>query len=782
MKSAILVIGFPTVFTLVSILINISTGIFESSEVPIYKNPEYSMHQRVEDLISRMTLEEKIGQLNMPSMHALSGHDAADRETAEKLAAGQLLSYLGPVGGFFTLASYFLHEGPLQQADTFNELQRTAVERTRLGIPLLITEEGTHGLMATNGTIFPEGLAIGSSWNVDLVEEIYATAAREARAIGVHQLMTLVIEPIRDPRLGRNIEAYAECAYLTSRIAEAIVRGTQGVDLSAPDRVVAGLAHFPGQSEPLSGMERGEMEISERKLREVFLPPWKAAIKSGALGLMATYPALDGIPVHGCEKTLTKLLREELGFQGVVLSEGYGLDTLIYEGIVATQKEAGALALKAGVDISIYFEEGYLLPLIENVRAGKVHISTVDRAVRRILGLKFRLGLFESPYVDREHAVSVSNSDGHREVALRAAREGIVLLKNDNNLLPLRKNIDSVAVIGPNANNGRNQLGDYVARFVTQDVVTVLDGIREKVSPETSITYVKGCEVIGTEFDDIEEARMAAAAADVAIVVLGESAVVFGEDGKFTTGEAYDVVSLDLTGHQEKLLKAVHSTGTPTVVVLVNGRPLSIRWAAEHVPAIVEAWMCGERGGHAVADVLFGDYNPSGRLAITILRHSGQLPIYYNYKPSRRYWMEQGWAKPYVDMSPLPLYEFGLGLSYTTYEYGNLRIVPKELGPAGDVEISVDVENTGGMDGVEVVQLYINDVISSVTTPVKELRGFERVHLKAGERRTVTFRLVPEDLALWDRNFHRVVEPGLFEVMIGSSAEKIRLRGEFRVN
>ena len=371
-------------------------------------------------------------------------------------------------------------------------------------------------------------------------------------------------------------------------------------------------------------------------------------------------------------------------------------------------------------------------------------------------------------------AVKESNRKENRELALQAAREGIVLLKNEKNLLPLNKNIKSIAVIGPNADSKRNQLGDYTNNPVLQNVVTVLEGIRNKVSPQTKVNYVKGCEIIGNELNEIKKATEAAKNADIAIVVVGEN-------GEKTNGEGHDVASLDLTGFQEELLKAVHATGTPTVAVLINGRPLSIRWTAENIPAILEAWMCGEEGGNAIADVLFGDCNPGGRLPITIPRHSGQLPVYYNYMPSKEYWTREGYGKPYVDMSALPLYEFGFGLSYTSFEYSNLQIAPKEIGPAGEVYVSVDVKNTGKRDGNEVVQLYIDDVISSMSTPIKGLKGFEKVSLAAGEKKSVRFKLTPEHLAFLDRHMEPIVEPGMFKVMVGSSSEDIRLKGEFEV-
>jgi beta-glucosidase len=752
-------------------------------EKPPYLDPGKPVRQRVEDLLGRMTLEEKVGQMNMPCVYLRElGTDVPSKmEACRKFAAGTYEEGVGPGGGFFTLANNILHEGPRQQAEYHNELQRIAIENTRLGIPLLQTEEGTHGLMASGGTIYPEGPALGSTWNMDLIRRVYEATAREGRAVGIHQLYTLVIEPNRDPRLGRNQEGYSEDPYLCARMAEVIVRAIQGDDVSAPDKAVAGLAHYPGQSEPVSGLERGAMEISDRTLREVFLPPWVAGIKkAGALGLMATYPAIDGVPAHASEKLLTTVLRGELGYEGLVLGEGGGISTLLYEGLARDQKEAGQLALKAGLDVGISYERGYMQDLVESVREGLIPESLVDRAVRRILELKFRLGLFDRPYVDPDGAVNIVHNKEHQALALEAAREGIVLLKNDNNLLPLRKDLRSIAVIGPNADHARNQLGDYTSTVVLQEVVTVLQGIRNSVSPQTRVTYVKGCDVVGEDTSEIPKAREAAREADVAIVVVGENEwQTPGKKG--TNGEGYDVASLDLTGLQEELVRAVFETGTPTVVVLINGRPLSIRWISENVPAILEPWICGEKGGQAVADVLFGDYNPNGKLPITVPRHSGQLPVYYNYKPSKEYWIRHGWGKPYADMSPEPLYEFGFGLSYTTFEYNNLRFDRSQIRPAGQVKVSVDVRNTGRREGAEVVQLYIRDVLSSVVTPVKQLRGFEKVSLKPGESKTVEFALGQEELALLDRNHQWVVEPGEFKVMVGSSSKDIRLEGSFEV-
>lgn len=759
-----------------------AAGLALAASAQPYLDPSRPIEERVRDLLGRMTLEEKVGQMNMPCVYLNElGRDIPSKiESCRRFAAGTLEKGMGPGGGFFTLPNNVLPEGPRRQAEFLNELQRIAMTETRLRIPLLETEEGTHGLMCSGGTIFPEGPGLGSTWDLDLVRRVYEAAAREARSIGVHQLFTLVVEPVRDPRLGRNQEAYSEDPWFCARYAETITRAVQGTDVSAEDKVVAGLCHYPGQSQPVSGMERGAMEISERTLRNVFLPPWEAGIRrAGALGVMATYPAIDGVPAHASEWLLTKILREELGFEGLVLGEGSGLSTLVYEGLAADQRQAGALALRAGVDVGISYEPAYMRPLVESVREGLVPMELIDRAVGRILRLKFRLGLFERPYADPDRAERTVHSEEHQKLALEAARKSIVLLKNDRNTLPLRRDVKSIAVIGPNADDWRNLLGDYTARKVLQPVATVLDGVR-RMAPHARIEYVRGCDIQGERVNEIEKAREAARRAQVAIVVVGENAWDAAA-GHPTNGEGYDVASLDLTGFQENLVRAVHATGTPTVVVLVNGRPLSIRWIAENVPAIVEAWLPGEMGGRAVAEVLFGEVNPGGRLPVTVPRHAGQLPVSYDRPPSKDYWIEHGWGRRYADMSAKPLWEFGHGLGYTSFEYSNLRIETPRVRRNGEVRLAADVANTGAREGAEVVQLYIRDVVSSVTTPVKQLRGFERVELKPGEKRTVRFTLKPEDLSLLGRGLRRAVEPGEFRVMIGRSSEDVRLSGSFEV-
>lgn len=758
-----------------------------SSPVPVYLNPKASIETRVSDLMGRMTLKEKLGQLNLPCVYV----DELGKTAAEKIigckrfAAGTQTHEIGPGAGFFTLANTILNPNVKQEAEYFNELQKIATTQTRLKIPLLEDEEGTHGAMFPGATVFPEGLAIGSTFDMPLVREIYAAAAEEARGTGIHVLSTLVLELDRDPRLGRNEEAYSEDPYLYSRIAENIVRGAQGSNLNAPDKTIALMTDFPTQSEPVSGLERGAIEISERALRENFLPPWSAAFKAGALGVMAGYPEIDDVPEHGSEKWNTEILRHEMGFKGFVVSEGYGFGSLIYEGIVPTQKEAGAQALRAGVDVNITYEPAYMAPLIKNIHEGKVPIALVDQAVRRVLEQKFRLGLFERPYVDVARAEQIVHSQQHQDLALKAASESIVLLKNDNQLLPLRKDLKSIAVIGPNASSAANLLGDYSPTVIPQPVQTILEAIKAKAPGATKVSFAKGCRVLGDDKSGFSAAVEAAQNADVAVVVVGEQSG--SDDPKAplpaTDGEGHDVATLDLTGVQEDLVRAIQATGKPVVVVLINGRPLSIRWEAEHVPAILEAWLPGEKGGEAVANVLFGDTNPSGRLAITVPRSVGQLPAYYNYKPSKAYWIAQGWTHDggYVDMPGTPLYPFGYGLSYTDFEYSNLHIDSKQVPAGGKARVSVDVENTGKVAGVETVQVYLHERYAPVSTPVKQLRGFERVALAPSQKKTVSFVLGPEDFQLLDQKMRWVVVPGTFEIMVGKSAQDIALKDTLEV-
>lgn len=752
---------------------------------PLYLDASQPIDRRIDDLMGRMTLKEKAGQLNLPCAYVDGmGKTIQEKiEAARKLVAGTYTGEIGPASGFFTLANTLKQKDLASEVNYFNELQKIALTNTRLKIPLLEDEEGTHGAMFPGATVFPEGLTIGSTFDMPLVHRVYAASAEEARAVGIHVLSTLVLELDRDPRMGRNMEAYTEDPYLYAQIAKNIVRGAQGWNIDAPDKVVALMTDFPTQSVPASGMERGAIEISERSLRENFLPPWVSAFNAGALGVMAGYPEIDDIPEHSSEKWNTDILRHELGFKGIVESEGDGFDSIVYENVAANQQQAGAMALRSGVDMDITYEPAYMGPLVEGVQNGLIPEALVDRAVRRVLELKFRLGLFDHPYADLSHAQRVMHDQAHQDLALQVAQEGIVLLKNEKSVLPLRKELKSIAVIGPDANDAWSQLGDYSPSVVPHAMTTILDGIRQKVSSQTKVVYARGCDIIGGK-EDFTEAVAAARKAEVAVVAVGERPANAGKgDSQATDGEGFDVASLDLTGVQEDLVKAVQATGTPVVLVLVNGRPLSIRWEAEHLPAIVEAWEPGERGGEAVADVLFGDTNPSGRLAITIPRSSGQLPAYHDFKPSKEYWMKRGWSHDggYVDMPGTPLYPFGYGLSYTKFRYSNLHIDRPQINLGGEVKVTVDVRNTGERSGTETVQLYLHERYAPISLAVNQLRGFERVSLNSGETKTATFTIRPEHMMLLDRDMLWKVAPGTFDVLIGTSAEDIVLRDSYEV-
>jgi len=752
---------------------------------PIYLDATQTVEARVSDLMRRMTLKEKIGQLNLPCAYV----DELGKTSQEKMAggrkftAGTYTDEIGPGAGFFTLANTLQQKDLGSEVGYFNELQKIALTQTRLRIPLLEDEEGTHGAMFPGATVFPEGLAVGSTFDMPLVKRIYAASAQEARAVGIHILSTLVLELDRDPRMGRNMEAYSEDPYLYAQVAKNIVEGAQGGNIDASDKVVALMTDFPTQSEPASGMERGAVEISERSIRENFLVPWVSAFNAGSLGVMAGYPEIDDVPEHSSQKWNTDILRQELGFKGIVMSEGGGFDSIVYENVARDQKEAGQMALQAGVDVNITYEPAYMKLLVESVESGAIPEALVDRAVRRVLELKFRLGLFEHPYADLARAGQVVHSSEHRQLALQVAREGIVLLKNDNHTLPLRKDLKSIAVIGPDADNGWAQLGDYSPSLVPFKMTTILDGIKAKVAPQTKVLYAHGCDVIGGKAD-FAEAVDAARRSEVAVVVVGENPSNAGIGTiPATDGEGFDVASLNLTGVQEELVKAIEATGTPVVLVLVNGRPLSIPWEAEHLPAMVEAWEPGELGGGAVADVLFGDYNPSGRLAISVPRSSGQLPDYYNSKPSKEYWIKSGWSHDggYVDMPGTPLYSFGYGLSYTDFRYSNLHVDPAEISEGGTAKVTVDIQNVGKLAGTETVQMYLHEKHTPVSLPVRQLRGFERVTLDPGQTKTVTLTIRPVDLMLLDRDMLWKVAPGTVEVMIGSASDHVLLQGSLEV-
>jgi len=752
--------GFPACFMIAALLLITSCDfrVQKGGESARYLDPGLPVPERVEDLLGRMTLEEKIGQMNQ----YLAPRYAKASEPADFSARLEKLLNDGLIGSFLFVSDY----------NEANELQQKAGS-SRLKIPLIFGIDAVHGLCPVQGsTIFPSPIGMACTFDTELVQRASAVTARETRAAGMHWAFYPVLGVGREPRWGRTAETFGEDPYLVARMGQAVVRGFQGNDLSSPDNIIACLKHFAAHSQPLGGRNIAPMEVSQRTLHTVFLPPFKAAVQAGALSVMAAYHETNGIPAHASEEFLTDILRRQWGFKGFVVSDWGGIEMLVSRHRVAeSQKEAVRQAIVAGVDMHMQ-GDGFTEPLLELLREGVVSEKRIDESVSRILAAKFRLGLFENRYVDPQKSAGVLACDDHQQVALEAARKSLVLLENRNGILPLSKSLKSILVTGPNADNNA-LMGDWTAPQPEKNVITVLEGIREKVSPGTRISYVDCGRVFEETGEKIKRAAREASRADVAIVVLGENEARYDDQGNFNRrrqersgGEGVDRDDLSLVGKQLELLKAVCQTGTPTVVVLINGRPLAIGWIAENVPAVLEAWEPGMAGGRAVAEALFGDINPCGKLAISIPRSAGQLPVWYNHPPSAENWYKYSTFEP--------LYPFGYGLSYTKFEYSNLRI-PASVPYGRDVEISVEVKNSGQRAGDEIVLLFVDDLVSSVTTPVKELKGFQRVSLEPGEKETVGFVLPFDELAFYNRKMEKVVEPGDFEVMISNLKQKFEV-------
>ncbi|MBN1976146.1 MAG: glycoside hydrolase family 3 C-terminal domain-containing protein [Anaerolineae bacterium] len=738
---------------------------------PAYHNPQLPVEQRVTDLLDRMTIGEKVAQLQTSFSAIVHLLDEDGNFNPEK-AKGRKKENLG--------APPRKRRGPKEMAEFNNAIQKYSLEDTRLGIPFMTVGEALHGHMAAGGTIFPQAIGLASTWDVELVEQVYTVAAAEMRARGVAQALTPVLGLAREPRWGRTEETYGEDPYLVSRMGVACVRGLQGRRPTiGRQHVVATPKHYAVHSQPEAGTNSAPGNYSERTIRETFLVPFKAAVtEAGAKSIMASYNEIDGIPAHANKWLLHQVLCQEWGFRGFVTSDGGGIGQLAsLHHVAADRAEAAKMALEAGIDLEL--DSCFAETLARQVEEGKIAEATLDRAVARVLRVKFEMGLFENPYVDPDYAERLVNCAEHRQLALKAAHKAIVLLKNEGNLLPLeRAKIKSIAVIGPNAADVH--LGGYSAE--PEHKVSILEGIRNKVGETIEVAYAEGCKIttgvqgweswyvdevlLSAPEEDtprIAEAIRVALAADVAIVAVGGNESTCRE--AWHENHLGDRDSLGLLGRQDELVQAIAETGTPTVVVLINGRPLTINAIAKHVPAILEGWYLGQETGTAVADVLFGDVNPGGKLPITFPRSVGQLPTYYYQKPSGK--------RGYLLASKEPLFPFGHGLSYTTFAYDNLQVSPPRIGVGGQAVVSVDVTNSGEIAGDEVVQLYIRDQVSSVTRPVKELKGFERVALKPGETKTVTFTITPEDLSFLDVHMERIVEPGLFDIMVGTSSVQL---------
>lgn len=758
------------------------------AQQPAYRNPRLPIERRISDLISRMTLEEKVAQM---------------------LCLWDQKKLITDANGSFTSANapkwFRVGIGRIErpqdghdargEAEFVNAIQRWVRDSTRLGIPVLFNEEALHGLEAAGATSFPQAIALASTWNTDLVQRVFTAAAAEARARGVGQVLAPVVDVAREPRWGRFEETYGEDPFLVARMGVAAIRGFQGTDsLIGPQHVFATLKHMTGHSQPESGTNVGPASIGERTLRDVFLYPFEIAIKeAGARSVMPSYNELDGIPSHVNRWLLRDVLRGEWGFDGTIVSDWFAIDQLIERHhIVKDSAEAARRALDAGVDIELPDPATYPT-LVDQVQRKQVPIEEIDAAVRRLLRAKFQLGLFDNPFVDVAAAERISGAESTRPLALEAARQAIILLKNDNTLLPLRAGAYShVAIIGPHA--GEVLLGGYAG--VPLHVVSILDGIRTKLGSSASVEYAEGVRITedsvftkdpqphigGTRSkfrngadrvvvpDSASNARRIADAvalaqrSDVVILVLG--------DNEQTAREAYaddhlgDRSSLGLPGQQEQLALQIAATGKPVVLMLINGRPQSIPNLVPKIPAILEGWYLGQETGTAVADVLFGDVNPGGKLPVTVARDVGQLPVFYNYKPTAH--------RGYVLDSIAPLFPFGFGLSYTTFAYSNLRLATNHMLPTGSTSVAVDVHNTGARTGDEVVQMYIRDEVSEATRPVKELRGFQRVTLAPGETKTVAFDIRGDLLAYHGLNMKRVVEPGEFQIMIGGNSVDLK--------
>ncbi|HTV81875.1 MAG TPA: glycoside hydrolase family 3 N-terminal domain-containing protein [Acidobacteriaceae bacterium] len=751
---------------------------------PAYKNAGLPSERRMKDLLSRMTLEEKAAQMlciwqKKPETMTDAGGNFDFAKAKKFFRDGRGLGQVGrpsDAGG---------GRNPRQTAELTNAIQRFFLENSRLGIPVIFHEECLHGHAAPGGTSFPQPIALGATFNPELVEKLFTMTALEARLRGAHHALTPVVDVAREPRWGRVEETYGEDPYLVSRLGIAAVKGFQGGRNFRDKRhVLATLKHFVGHGQPESGMNCAPANVSMRVLRETFLYTFQEALReAGAVTLMASYNEIDGVPSHANKWLLRDVLRREWGFKGFVVSDYYAIRELGYRPdthghfVAKDSRESCRLAVEAGVNIELPDPDCYL-HLVDLVKKGVLKESQLDELVAPMLFWKFEMGLFDDPYVDPDEADRVVGCDEHRDLALRAAHEAITLLKNENGVAPLNLDkIKTIAVIGPNAN--RTLLGGYSG--VPKQEITVLDGIRAKVGGRARVLYSEGCkitidgnwnrdEVVASDPAEdrrqIQEAVEVAKQADVIVLAVGGN--------EQTSREAWglnhmgDRTSLNLIGRQDELVRAMLALGKPVIAFLFNGRPLSINYLAQNVPVIYECWYLGQETGRAVADVLFGETNPGGKLPISVPRSVGHLPVFYNHKPSAR--------RGYLFDDVSPLYAFGYGLSYTTFSIANPRLNKKKMRTDGSAKVSVEVTNTGKREGTETVQLYIRDAVSSVTRPVKELKGFRKVHLQPGESTTVTFDITPDPLKFWDVNMKYVVEPGEFIIMVGTSSRDADLQ------
>lgn len=751
--------------------------------LPAYKDPSFSIDVRLSDLLSRMTLEEKVGQLLCPlgwEMYEIHGNEVCPSGKFKQLIKERNVGMLWATYRADPWTKKTLANGlnPEMAAKAGNALQKYVMENTRLGIPMFLAEEAPHGHMAIGATVFPTGIGMAATWSPELVKEVGQVIAKEIRSQGGHISYGPVLDLTRDPRWSRVEETFGEDPVLSGTLGASMVDGLGGGNLSQKYATIATLKHFLAYAVPEGGQNGNYASVGIRDLHQNFLPPFRKAIDSGALSVMTSYNSIDGIPCTSNHYLLTQLLRNEWKFRGFVVSDLYSIEGIHESHFVAPTKENAAIqSVMAGVDVDLGGDA--YTNLCHAVQSGQMDKAVIDTAVCRVLRMKFEMGLFEHPYVDPKIAAKTVRRKEHIELARKIAQSSITLLKNENSILPLSKMINKVAVIGPNADNRYNMLGDYTAPQEDSNVKTVLDGIITKLSP-SRVEYVRGCAIRDTTVNEIEQAIEAARRSEVVIVVVGgssardfktsykETGAAVAEEGSVSDmecGEGFDRASLSLLGRQQELLEFLQKTGKPLIVVYIEGRPLEKNWASEYADALLTAYYPGQEGGNAIADVLFGDYNPSGRLPISVPRSVGQIPVYYNKKAPRNH--------DYVEVSSSPLYSFGYGMSYTTFEYSALQVVQKS---ARCFEVSFKVKNTGKYDGEEVAQLYMRDEYASVVQPMKQLKHFERFHLKKGEEKKVTFVLTEEDFFLVNYTLKKVVESGNFHLMIGAASNDIRLQ------
>lgn len=749
----------------------------------LYQDATRSPEERTKDLLVRMSVEEKVGQLLCPLGWGMYIKDGKKVDCSDDYKEQINSRYTGMFWATFRADPWTkktLETGlsPRQAAEAANALQKYAMENTRWGIPVFLAEEAPHGHMAIGTTVFPTSIGQAATFNPDLIEEMGRVIAKEIRLQGAHIGYGPVLDLARDPRWSRVEETYGEDPVLSATIGAAMVKGMGAGNLSEPYHVISTLKHFVAYGATEGGQNGNPSVVGTRDLYENFLLPFKTAVDAGALSVMTAYNSMDGVPCTMNAEMLTDVLRHRWGFKGFTVSDLYSIEGIKdSHRIVQTVAEAAQCALTAGVNVDLGGDA--YATLISTVKEGKISEKTLDEAVAYVLRLKFSMGLFEHPYVDPKKAGKEVRSAAHIRMARKVAQQSIVLLENKNDLLPLRKNC-KIAVIGPNADNQYNMLGDYTAPQEDDNVVTVLEGILAQVNNKSQVDYVKGCAIRDTTDTRIDEAVRASRAADVAVVVVGGSsardfktnyketgAAVASKDyiSDMECGEGYDRATLDLLGKQLELLQAVKSTGTPMVVVYIQGRPLNMNWAKENADALLTAWYPGQEGGHAIADVLFGNYNPSGRLPISVPRHVGQLPVYYNKKNPV--------SHDYVEMEAMPLYSFGYGKGFSSFTYSNLQV---EENGHHQYKVTFDLRNEGLYDGAEVAQFYLRDEYASVVRPQKQLKAFERIFLKKGESRKVVLTLCEDDFSLFNKDMKKIVEPGLFTVMIGAASDDIRLK------